>query len=337
MQLKMSRFGRFFLSALSVSYMWVTAWAAPAPEVTEETFTDRAAFLPKQKHQPQPKTVIGVLASDVAAVMGHEGRGGPPDAFGFGMNGNSYRWVYVAGGDNAIISGLQVKTGEKGDAIKTYPKLDMANPQTIKHFGFSEPYSLVEIEVNDGLGAPAEETFVATKMTRLDDTKDYPLKVAEVITTLRKQHGGWLKDQQTVLDDAMSKSQAKAVKDAKPTGPRQTNTVMFVTWMAETQKLQVRFLTRISDGVFEEVQGGGNPILPPKGGARLPPPPPQKFRTGTEFGIEFGVAYEVSKSGNIERILKLPTESFENKILAPPAQGGRAPLDPLPPKPIEKK
>jgi hypothetical protein len=271
--------------------------------------------------------------------MAREGRGGPPDAYGFGMNGNSYRWVYVPSDDKAIINNLQVKTGEKGDAVKVYPKLNMANPETIKQWDISAPYCLVEIEVNDGLGAPADEAFVGTKMTRLDDTKDYPLKVPEVVEALTKKYGGWMKDQERVLNDAMAQAQTKAVKDAKATGPKQTNTVMFVTWMADTQRLQVRFLTRISDGVFDEAPGGDN-LLPKEklggpGGAKPPPPPPRRFRTGTEFGIEFGMAYEVSKSGSVERMLKLPIESFEAKVLGP--QGGidRLPIDPVvPPKPV---
>jgi hypothetical protein len=306
------------IGVLTGLVLWTGIQAAPAPEIWEEAFKDRDAFVPNKKYQPQPKKVIGVVVSEVAPVMNREGRSGPPDAFGFGLNGNSYRWVYVPT-DKPTIQNLQVKTGEKGDAVKVYPNLTMANPESIKQWGFSEPYCLVEIEVNDGLGAPAEEAFVATKMTRLDDTKDYPLKVAEVIASLRKKHEGWLKDQEKVLNDAMADAQTKAVKDAKPTGPKQTNTIMFVTWMAETQKLQVRFLTRISDGVFDEGPGGVKLPPPPPNGKLPPPPPPppRRFRTGTEFGIECGVGYEVSKSGSVEKILKLPVQAFENKILAP--------------------
>src|ERR1051326_1347871 len=239
------RFRRLILVALAAGFVGIHGIAAPAPDVSEETFKDRASFIPKQAHKPQPGKVIGVLAGDVVAVMGREGRGGPPDAFGFGMNGNSYRWVYVPAADQAIINNLPVKTGEKGDATKIYAKLNMANPQTVKQWDISASYCLVEIEVNDGLGAPADEAFVATKMTRIDDSKDYPLKVPEVIDAVKKKYDGWMKDQERTLNDAMSQAQTKAVKDAKPTGPRQTNTIMYLSWMTDTQKLQVRFLTRI--------------------------------------------------------------------------------------------
>jgi hypothetical protein len=328
--------GRLLLAAIATSFLWVSGHAAPAPDVSEENFKDREAYIPKQKHEPQGGKVIGVLAGDVTAIMGREGRGGPQNSYGFGRNGHSYRWVYVPGGENPIISNLQVRTGEKGDAVKVYPKLDMANPETIKQFGFSESYCLVEIEVNDGLGSPAEEAFVATKMTRVDGTKDYPLKVTEVVDALRKKYDGWMKDQERTISDAMTQAQTKSIKDAKPTGPKQTNTVMLVTWMAESQRLQVRFLTRISDGAFQNAGPGGIDVppvpVPPGGKRRPPPPPPQGFRTGTEFGIEFGVAYEVNRNGTVERVLKLPIESFENKILAP--QGPQDRLTPFDPPPL---
>ncbi len=320
-----TRLSRLLPSALVVFVVLVPVWAAPAPEVPEETFKNHNAFFPRVDYQPLQGKVIGVLASDVGAVVSREGRHGFPDAYAFGMNGNSYCWVYVPAADQGILNNLEVKTGERGDEVKVYPKLNIANRETVKPSNIAAAYVLVEIEVNDGLGAPADESFVATKMTRLDGTKGYPLKVAEVVDAARKQYDEWMRDHERVIEDAMTQVQNKASKetnkDARPTR-RKPHTIMYVTWMTDTQKLQVRFLTRISGDVFQE--GRVHFDVAPDDVPKEPRRPANEFRAGTEFGIEFGVAYEISRSGIVEKILKLPIKSFEDLILLP---AKRDPLD----------
>src|SRR5262249_50531966 len=150
-----------------------------------------------------------------------------------------------------------------------------------------------------------------TSMKVLDGTKDYPLKVAETIDALRKKQEGYWKNRQKDLDDALAKAQKEALKDKKPTGPRETVEMMHVSWLPDKERLRVRFFTRISDGDFRMGDGGANPVdpLPPgKGGLRPPPPRGEGIRSGTSFGIEYGVSYEVTKNGSVERIGVLPPE-----------------------------
>ena len=73
----------------------------------------------------------------------------------------------------------------------------MANARTIAPWNIKVPYALVEVEVNDGQASPADtEGFVATKMTRLDGTKEYPLNVADIMNELPKKYAAWKKEQQ---------------------------------------------------------------------------------------------------------------------------------------------
>jgi hypothetical protein len=302
--------------------------------------------VPYRKYQSLPGKTIGILVSDVAKVMSHDGRGGPADAMAFSRDAQSYRWMYVPAQDKAIISNLNVHVGEKGDKTVTYPKLNMADPRTVKQWGIDKTYALVEVEVNDGQGAPAEEGFVATNMKVLDGSKEYPLVVADAIDKCRKKHKSYLEDQKKAIDEGMNESAKKAIKDKKPTGPRDTNELMYVTWMPEKQRLRVVFRTTITDGAYQYSEGGVRPRpipLPPppaKGGAPLmfPPPPPRDFpkmRYGTSFGIEFGRAYEVSKAGDIIKTMTLPIESFQKELPPPPAPFiGRDPPA-LPPRPIK--
>jgi hypothetical protein len=338
------------LAGLLAAALSVTA--APAPVTTSDTVKDRESFIPHRKYTPLPGKVVGLLVSDVAPKMAHEGRGGPPDAMGFSLGGGSYRWIYVPVEQNPLITGLQVKVGEKGERVQIYPKLSMANAQTIKQWNIQVPYALVEVEVNNGQGAPADEGFVATRMTRLDGTKDYPLDVSSVLAELRKRYATWKTDQARQLDAAMGEAQKKAIKERKATGPRETAELVYMTWLPESKKLRVHFRTTITDGEYKYSEGGIErdrfplppPPLPPgkvKGappeqpGVALPPPPPRfpRVRYGTSFGIEFGMGYEVNINGKVDRTLTLPVQSFSKELPPPPVRGiGGRPFELPPPR-----
>jgi hypothetical protein len=318
--------GRAAFVALLAAVTGVTL-AAPVPLQTE-TIKDAKDFIPYRKYESLPGKVIGVMVSDVAAVMSHDGRGGPQDAIAFSRNNGSYRWVYTVDEKTPIITALQVKTGEKGDRVKIYPKLNMANPRTVQPFKLEAPYTLVEMEVNDGLGAPADESFVGTTMRRLDRTKEFPLDVTKVVAEMKKKYEEHKKTSAATVDLAMTAAQKKWIKDQKPTGPREVQELMYLSWDAKAETLQVRFRTKQTDGAFTEVQGGGPrfdpPPLPPRPGAgpglaanppQLAPPqiarpPIRNFRVGTSFGIEYGAAYEVDKDGELVRIQVLPPKDF---------------------------
>lgn len=344
------------LLTAAVLALTVSLSAAPAPVSTTGVVKDRESFIPHRKYHALPGKVVGVLVSDVAPKMAHEGRGGPPDAMGFSMNSGSYRWIYVpVAQGNAIIQNLQVAIGEKGQNRKIYPFLNMANAKTVQQWGIQVPYALVEVEVNDGEGAPADEAFVATKMTRLDGTKEMPFNVTETVAELRKKYETWKKDEKNKLDAAMTEAQTKAIKDRKPTGPRETQELMYMTWLPESKRLRVHFRTTVTDGDYKFAGGGIErrpfelpppPPVPPAPPGALPapgfaalPPPPLEFprvRFGTSFGIEYGIAYEVSTSGRIERIETLPPLAQVNELPPPPVGGidRIRPIDRLPPRPI---
>jgi hypothetical protein len=220
----------------------VTLTAAPAPIASKtEVVKDRDSFIPLRKYAPVGGKVIGLLVSDVAGKMSHDGRGGPPDAMGFSVDNGSYRWVYVpVAAPDAIIQNLQVPVGEKGDRVQKYPLLNMANARTIKQWNIQVPYALVEIEVNNEQGSPAGESFVGTKMTRLDGTKEYPLDVTATLADLKKRHAEWKKEQKDKLDEALAGAQKKAIKDHKPTGPQETQELMYMTWLSDSKKTRRR-------------------------------------------------------------------------------------------------
>ncbi|MBA4067451.1 MAG: hypothetical protein C0501_27835 [Isosphaera sp.] len=280
-----------------------------------------------------------MLASDVAPAVALDGRSGPPDAMGFGRDGLSYRWVYLPADANPLITNLTLPVGVKGDKKAVFPALDMANPKTAKAAGVKALYALVEVEVNNGEGSPASEGFVATKVKVLDGTKDYPVDVAATVERLRKAHREYVAGQQKAIDAGMEAARKKALGDGKPTGPKETAEVMLVTWVAETERLRVTFRTTITDGEYQFGNGAevrdppALPVLPQPGGAApVPPARLEGARFGTGYGVEFGRAYEVAKSGELVRTRTLAVDGFKRVLPPPPAAPRPVPLPVVPPK-----
>ena len=291
--------------------------AVPVPAGGPATITDRKDFIPNRKHLPLPGKIVAVLAFGAQPVLSLEGRSGPPDQLCVGYNGGSYRWVYVPVKENPFIGSLNIAVGDKGEKRK-FDRLSLANPVTVKQWDVAGKYALVEIEVNGGLGSPATDSFVATKMRKLDGTADFPLKVEEIIAELQSKYDLHIKDQARQLDTAMEKAGADLLKDKKATGPRERTNVVFVTWLPEAERLRVHFRSTMVDGDYKYANGVKIEVGQPGPGAPAPLVP-NGLRYGTQFGIEFGAAFEVSKSGKVERMLTLPPASFQRELPMPPA------------------
>ncbi|MFQ3649307.1 MAG: hypothetical protein SNJ75_03160, partial [Gemmataceae bacterium] len=327
----------FACSLVVLAAAWLLA-ADPSTEPNDQ-IKDRKSFFPWRNYQPLKGKTVGLLVSDVAAFMGYEGRGGPPDAMGFSVNGQSYRWIYVPVSEKPIISNLQVEVGEKaGTKTKLYPALNMANATEVSRWDIKVPYALVEVEVNDGEGAPPGEGFVATRMKRLDAGVSYPLDVNKALAMVRARHDKDLKNQQAKIAQSIEQTANKVLKDEKLTGPRETKTVLYVTWLAKREVLRAAFRTTVHDGAFRFVEGGGArprpipvplPVPPGPGGAKpggvrplafFPPPPPPRFqvRVGTAITAELGFAYEVDKAGQLIKRQTLPLQVKSEELPLPP-------------------
>jgi hypothetical protein len=272
----------------------------------DDPFTDRTKFLPKHKLQPLPGKVIGVLAQGAQSLLRSEGRQGPADALCLGTGEGSYRWLYVPVKKRPLIGALNVPVGTEG-RTKRFDSLGMANPQTVKPWGITGPYALVEVEVNGGLGSPSGDAFVATHLRQLDGTKEYPLRVAEVIEQLRRRYETYLREQDAEIQAALIEAQRVALRGRRPTGPREKGEILYVTWLPESQRLRVRFQTRISDGEYQ--------AQTPQEEKRRPTFARDE-RVGTSFGVELGMAYEVNRTGQVEGSQKLALQAFQ-KVVPP--------------------
>jgi hypothetical protein len=284
--------------------------AAPISGEVEEPIEDRAVFIPIHRYPALQGKMIGLLVGNALHDLdAQEGGSGSTDAMLFSTGGSCYRWVYVPVTDHPGINQLDIAVGEKGREKKRFVNLDLACPRTVKQWDVPAPYALVEIEVNDNLGAPpttVNQGFVATRMKRLDGTKDFPLKVADVVEALRKRYTTYLEDRKGVIDKAVADARQAALKGKKPNSPRRQEDTMYLTWLPEKQRMRVHFRTVLTEGALRIA--GSNINL--ETGARGSP-------VGISYGIEFGMGYEVSKEGRVVRRLPLPIASFKKELRPP--------------------
>jgi hypothetical protein len=274
---------------------------------------DRADPFPARQFQALPGKVVGVLSAGGTEVLAQEGRRGPADALVLGSGPGSYRWLYVPVKKKALIGGLVVRVGEKGNAVQAFRKLSMANPKTVEQWGISGPYALVEVEVNGGLGAPPGETCVATHMRPLDGTKEYPLEVNRVVGELRRQFRVYLREQEDAVEKGLSDARAQIPRDHKLTGGRERAETVFVTWLPETEQLRVICHARIAEKAHGPAQAG-RPSLPGDDGT---PPAVAASTSGLQVGVELGMTYEVSKLGVVEGNRPVPLHVFQKAFTAP--------------------
>lgn len=269
---------------------------------------DLADLFPVRRFQPLPGKTLGVLVGG-EAVLALEGRRGPADAFWLSTGGGSYRGVYVPVAKKYLIGGLNVPVGQQGERTRRFDKLSPATPKTVADWGIAGPYALVEVEVNGGLGGPAAETFVATQMTLLDGTPEYPLHTARVVEELRGQFRAHLQEQKTAIALALGDAREKLPRGYRLSAAREQEELLYLTWLPESRQLRAVFRQRMGEKAFRP-EDRAAPRPPAEPGE--PPPPPR--RAGVLLGAEIGMAYDVSRKGTVERRRPLAPRVFAEEF-----------------------
>lgn len=193
-------------------------------------------------------------------------------------SGSGYRWCYLP-------KKLDRDRGPLATLDNTF------------ELGVTRAHSLVEVDVTELRGSPSGvPALLLSSIKVLDGTKDFPLQTHKVVAEAKTLYEAFAKKQETA--PALEKARVDAKGDAAKTRPAKSAVLMYVTWMEETEKLQVRFLTRL-----ETTDGVDRPGHYP---GRGPPPPPVKLN----WGVDFGMLYEADRSGKIEKSVKLPMQSW---------------------------
>jgi len=283
-------------------------------------------LIPHRRHMPLKGRAVGVLVADGQSVLATEGRSGPPDQLCFSAAGCSYRVVYVPVAANPQIVNLQVPVGDSG-RVQVYPSLDMARSANVKSFGVEGKYTLVEVEVNNGQGSPKTDSFVATQIHVMEGSKEYPLSTQKGVAQMRTKFADYQKEHAKANDEAMDRAAKWALGDRKPTGPREKEELLYVTWMPDTERLRISFQVKLTDGDFQLVEspvrpGEGGKVPPMKGTIEGQPQGPARIRTGTGFALTFGVMYEIDKQGKLVGAEVAPFTRSTWQLPPPPRAGG---------------
>ncbi|MEZ6139923.1 MAG: hypothetical protein R3B84_05055 [Zavarzinella sp.] len=311
--------------------------AAPKPPTRMAIITGRKDFFPVRVHQQLPGKIVGVLVPDAGPMLALEGRSGPADQLCLGLNGGSYRWLYVSVPGTPQIGTLKMDLpdGKKQE----FPNLSMCSKTTIKHFEIPAHATLVEVEVNGGAGAPAGDAFVVTSFKRLDGTKEFPIDIAKSLINADERIKQFQSEYEKTINEKMLDARKKALGDGVPTGPEETQNTTYITWWEKVQLLEVRRKIRITNGRYQ--YGNGikidlPPALPPppqpQGGKAPPPRLPNGLRYGSQYGVEIGFAVVYDKQGNYIKTNLLPAQGFTAELPPPPISRPRPFPLPVPPK-----
>ncbi len=127
---------------------------------------------------------------------------------GFSSGGGSLRLIYLTCPKSSPESeDLTFRVGPKGMVKERFDSVCVGKKSSLDELNPERNMFLVEVEVNNGRGCPSVDAFVATRLTVLDGSTEYPLSVDATVRRLQRESERALKDQRRVLDQAMLKVQ----------------------------------------------------------------------------------------------------------------------------------
>lgn len=270
---------------------------------------------------PLSGSAVGVIAGDVNRLMKSYGLIGPPDSVGFASGLAKYRWMYLSC-DAPQAESVILPVGLEGKQRKSFKQVCLATVQLLKSQGIDQPYSLVRVIVNGGLGCPSSAAFVATEIKRVDGTDEYPIDVTKIVQVARDEFAARLLQSQATVDHDLRALVEKTFPRAKSRLNRDEAQDVYVTWLPDKEKLYVRFRRSVAEG--ESKRAIGAHISPDaaehssadkKGAGRGIP-------VGTIVGVTSQMEFEFSKTGEPVGRGALSVREFK-KELPSPREGAR--------------
>ena len=210
-------------------YLAIFAAMDPAP-------AQSVADAQHKRLAPLPGKVIGIVIANATPELTTQGRKVPQDTIGFASGFGGYRLVYLpcaenkeakSGPDALDAVRLPVGNGER----KAFAHVCLGTRADLNRLGIRDPYALVEVDVNGGLGSSesADAFAVTGPLHRLDGTEAYPLEVSDKVHGLRRQYDKSLEEQKDAINRALDKVAHSALGSRPLSGPRETHQHIFVT------------------------------------------------------------------------------------------------------------
>jgi len=288
---------------------------APAPKLP---FTGAANFLPAERFPEWGARVTAVLVTEPEEMLFRDRRCGPPGQLVLSLAGMSYRWVYVTDEKAPRIGALRLKTYE--DEERVFPRLSMGGRDWLMGLKLPAEPMLIEATINDGDGAGTSPGCVVSEVKRIDGTDAFPPKLPELLRDARHRHGVHVSEMTRELDRLLIQKAKERLKEKAVTGPRERVTIEYITWLPDSKRVQVRIMTRLSDGAYQYWRR-----LPVETGRTLPLGLPAGSlvndmyseygpRGGEQVGAELGTWYEFDAAGKLVVEHHLAPSGFHRTI-----------------------
>lgn len=267
--------------------------------------------LPRQKFEPLPGKVVGVLASNNQTLLANEGRKGPADALTLGTGSGSQHWVYLPDQKKPMIGAMLFPVGKDGKQLQRFNRLDFATVERLKTAGITQPFTLVEVEVNGGRGSPAKSSFVATSIQPVEGTKLYPFHATEVVDRLQERFAKWKLARARSFDAALTAQRHELGWLKTKDTSRTEEQIFYVTWIPDRKVLQVQIRHRLQEK--DPLSTLARPAIAYQADDGTPP------RTKAErlISVEEGLAFEVSRQGKIDRMEPIALKEFHHSQAQP--------------------
>ena len=226
-----------------------------------------------------------------------------------------------------------IRVASGPEKLRTYPRLSRGPGvyERLKAKGdLSGPISLVEVEVNDGLGSPnGAGCFVATRVKALEGGPGFALKTVDALKEAKRRHEETLLSLADEIEaliaplrkelmprfEEMQKQAAggrpgpyRREKEGFPHGLTRDRspeaTYYYATWLPERELLQVNWFTRRTEGAYAtgEWHDGHSEV------------PPRRMEWGVAFGVEVGNSYFFDKTGKLVEQHAVGPKAFQ-KVL----------------------
>ncbi len=263
-----------------------------------------------------PGKARGIMIANVTKTMAAQKRTGPSGAFGFASGLGNYRWVYLpCTSKSNQVSSVTVLVGQTHATEKRFSEVCPASEMLLKPLGITALYTLVEVEVNDGLGSPDNGDAIKISNLRvLDGSPAYPLHVADAVRDMQQCFEAYVKQQQDEIAGAMKRSALESPGNPQSTTSRQAKDRVFVTWLSDRDHLWIECRCEVTDGDYKYGKGIE---VGPQSRRPLSAPKTSVMRYGTEYGVELGMVYEMSKTGELVESHTIPLTSFHRTIEPP--------------------
>lgn len=268
------------------------------------------AFIPEE-FGPVSAHAVGVvvLNPDLQHFLGRTGE--PDSESAFSTAGQSYRWIYLLGSGNET-SSMLLRGVQPGDV---YSPLGAKMPTVGELLAASiiqKSHTLVEADVNEGLGSGQGDRLVLTNIKRLDGSPGHPIDTDAVVEKSRAEYA---RLGTTDLEAAMEKARVLTKTPPPPwavrlgamgtSALRDSRELTYVTWLPERKALEIRFRRIAIDARSVPIDATKPPA--PQAGQAAPDaaPDPVDLFHHTQWAAQRDVTF-TWKAGRLEKTVTAP-------------------------------